>query len=152
MGSMFNQVILHWIDKNGAQLATVWPTIDQSDTVPGPCIDLMFAAQNCSVARIIGVQYVTSRVIGGEGENGPYPTVYDRAMLIGRTAKTTRQLIIPAPEIAIFDSDNETVDMQNTDVEAFVAAVESCCGAPSGSPIVSVPRGRRQIAAVGRPF
>jgi hypothetical protein len=84
-------------------------------------------------------------VIGGTPLDGSYPSVWDRAVLLDRTAASRQygQIQIPAPKSSIFLSDNLTVDLNNADVMAFIAQVYAVMGDKSGNPITSVYRGQR---------
>lgn len=136
---------MFFLDKNGQPCTLQWATQDQTDAVPAAVVNLGTAAQALSVAKLVAIQYSTTHVIGGTGDNGDYPSVWDRAVLLDRTQASRQygQIQIPAPKSSIFLSDNLTVDLNNADVMAFIAQVYGTLGDKAGNPITSVYRGQR---------
>lgn len=74
-----------------------------------------------------------------------YQSGQDRAALVFVCADgTTTAIIVPAPALAIFMADGETVDITNVDVVAFVAAaVAAPLTNGSGSAVTGLVSGQR---------
>lgn len=69
---------------------------------------------------------------------GPYGTVWDKAIFTWRSsAGLVVRTVIPGPG-AIFLADNETVDLANPLVAAYVAACQAALGDSGGNPLAYV--------------
>lgn len=145
---IYNQFLLHWQDQNGNTAVSFVTSKDQTAAPPGAATTLVAAAQPCCDARIVAVQFQSTLVIGGAATTGPYKTVWDRAVLIGRnsvTNKSQRQVLV-GPKPSIFLPGNIIVDLTNPQVMAFQAAVQAVCGDSAGNACGPFQRGNRREA------
>lgn len=144
MATLFNQLIIVTQDQSGRQSSNFLATQDQSGFTEPLLEDVWSAYQNLTSAKVIAVQFQKTNLLAGTLTPGPYDTAFDRATLMTRALDSLRGHIdIVAPLSSIFTGDGLTVDMSNTAVMTFVAAVKAAIGTGSGSPITDVPYGKR---------
>jgi hypothetical protein len=139
---------MHWRDANNKLGTSFWTTQVQSNAVPAGLLSLGAAAQAMSNCGLIAVQYQTTAVLTNVPTSGPYPTVFDRAVMLATITNTNspRQLAIPGPVSSIFLPDNVTVDLSNSLVAAFAAQAQANLGDTAGNPVGPFVRGRRTQA------
>lgn len=148
MATIYNQVLLHWLDKNGKPGTSFWTTLDQSNAVPGGLSSLGAAAQALSTCGLLAVQYQTTAVIGNAPTTGAYQSIFDRAVLLAEITGTNQptRFEIPGPVASILLADTVTIDLANTLVTAFAAQAQGNCGDKSGHAVGPFIRGRRTKA------
>lgn len=145
MPAIYNQFLSQWIDSSGLITTKFLSTQDQSPFVNADLSSLAAAMQALSVCGLQGIQFQQTIMIGNDPTTGSYPSVYDEAQFIAKSSPLTQAFFVnvPGPKSTIFLPDTKTVDMTNTDVVAFVAAVMAAVGTPTGAAFTSVPRGIR---------
>jgi hypothetical protein len=148
--ALYNQCILNWIDKNGQEAQNFWTTLNQSSGGASAYEDLAEKAEAISCCKVQAIQFQTTLVRGATPVTGPYQTVLDRANILAKISGTnvTTTISLPGPQAAIFLPGNVIVDMSNTDVIAFQAALAAVIGDTSGNPIGVFKRGYRTSAKV----
>jgi len=141
----YNSAYIFWQDANGKIATTQWATQDQDDSVPAEITALATAGSVLSCCGIKAVQFATTHIMDQTPISGAYGTVWDRAVLLDKFEgqKGSGQISIPGPLESIFLSDNVTVDLNNTNVQDFIAEVLANMGNASGTPVSSVYKGRR---------
>lgn len=148
--AIYNQLIVTFLDKNGGMADTFWTTQDQSSSPGSGLVAVASAAQACSDAAVIGVQFQSTLRIDATPGDGPYCTVFDRARLLSRitaTGRPARQEII-APKASLFLGDLVTVDLTNVDIMALNVQLMGKIGDKSGNPQGPITRGLRASAKV----
>lgn len=148
MSAIFNQVLFHWRDVNGLTAVSFASTQDQLPGGAAAYAPLAAAAQNCSDAALVAVQFQCTLVIEATPGDGPYCTVYDRAVMFDKNVGTNvlqRQAIV-GPKPGIFLPGNIKVDLANSDVIAFRGQVQALLGDANGNPCGPFIRGKRQTS------
>lgn len=148
MATIYNQVLMHWVDNNGKPGTNFWTTLAQTDAVPGGLVSLGAAAQALSTCGLLAVQYQTTAIIGNAPTSGSYPSIFDRVVLLSEITGTNAptRFEIPGPVAGILQSDNVTVDLANALVVAFATQVQANLGDKSGHAAGPFIRGRRTKA------
>lgn len=151
MSSFYNQCYLHWLDANGRQATNFVTTLDQSDAVPSGLVTLGEKYQALAVSKLVAIQYLTTHVITGDPGEGNYKSVMDRCNALGRIATTGAPVTygIVSPNIDIFLADHSTLDLENADVLAWIAALQTSTGDRTGNALASIIRGKRLRARGG---
>jgi len=148
VANIFNQLFIQWRDINGRECTSVWTTQDQSDTGVGAYAALKDAAEACSNCTVIGLQFQTTIAYSNDPSTGPYPSVYDRAVLMDRidvTGKPSR-LELPGPRPELFQADLVTVDLSAPLIVALQAEVVAVIGDQNGNAVLPFIRGYRNKA------
>lgn len=148
MANTYNQALIFWRDVNNKTASSFWTIQRQTDSVPGDLIALASAAQACSNAAIVAVQYQTTHLFTSVPVAADYRTVWDRCNMQGRIGATGvyTHYDLVAPRVEIFKPDHTTLDLTNPDVAALVTAMEGTLGDAAGNPLTVIKRGRRQWA------
>jgi hypothetical protein len=93
-------------------------TTDMSNVAP-----LQLALTNCVLVNAKGT-YTTSPTTNGYGTSAEFDTVEDKAVMTFVTATgALHRYQIPAPKVALFLADKETIDPAQADVAAYFAAI-----------------------------
>lgn len=151
MSHIYNQALIHYVDRNGRTACAFLTTQDQSAGGAGAYSPVAAALQACSDAAIIAVQFQTTIVISATPSEGDYDSVLDKAVIlvpISGEARSTR-LEIPAPKSTIFRADHVTVDLENDDIIALDSECQAVLGDSDGHPWGPFKRGNRQRARGG---
>jgi hypothetical protein len=148
---LYNQLILDWLDLNGATASSQWTTQDQLSTGTGAYAALATAAQACSHCALVGIQLQTSLRIAATPTTGDYPTVLDRCALLAKIPATgvpARQEI-PGPISGLFLPDTVTANLASVQLVALEAQIMALIGDKIGNPQGPFKRGfRRQVSLV----
>jgi hypothetical protein len=151
MSHLYNQALIHYVDRNGRTSCAFLTTQDQGEGGAGAYADVAAALQACSDAAIIAIQFQTTVLVSATPSTGDYDSVLDKAVIlvpISGEARSTR-LEIPAPKSSIFRADHVTVDLANADVIALDAECQAVLGDSDGHPWGPFRRGTRQRARGG---
>lgn len=148
LSAIFNQVLLHWRDKNDKTAVQFIPTQDQDPGAAAGFASLATAMQACSDAALVAVQFQCTYVISAVPGDGPYCTVYDRAVMFDKNSVTnvTQRQAIVGPKASIFLPGNQKVDLTNSSILALQTQAMDFLGDQDGNPIGSFLRGKRQEA------
>lgn len=148
MAAAYNQVIIHYLDIDGRTCQTFWSTQDQTEGGASAYVDLAAAAQACTDAAVIAVQYQSTVLLEATPADGDYPTVYDRAATLSKILSTnapnTLQLV--APKSTLFLADTITLDLTNADLIALQTEMMSKVGSPQGAAMGPFRKGYRTQA------
>lgn len=146
MSVLANYLMMTFQDTKGRHITMLLTTQDQSELDTSPYDSLISAAQAVTDCGLIAVQFVKTKHYSNVGVVGPYSSDRDRARLQARCADQTPKWVdIPGPKEGIFDTTHQRVVMSNPDIASLVAALEGVIGNASGSPVVAVERGNRQL-------
>jgi len=143
-----NQVLMQWVDERGVHSTNFLVTLDQAAGGAGAYTGLANALQACSDALLEAIQFQTTIIRVGTPENGPYPTVYDRAVMQARiqtTGQPTR-VEIPAPKPAILQADNSLVNLAAPEIVALETQCMTLLGDAAGHAMGPFYRGIRTNA------
>ena len=133
-----------WQDADGAQAATGYTLLDQSDVPYGPYSSLLAAALNISVAKHAFVSFNLRAAGAGSTGTGPYQSILDSAEFAVKSANYVKVLSIRAPDDSIFLPGTDLVDMSDSRVQAFITQVQTVLGDSYGSPWTAVAQGIRR--------
>jgi hypothetical protein len=152
MAILANQVILNWVDISGKFSTNFCVTQDQGDGGTGAYGDLAAKFQAASHCALVGVQFQTTLKFDATPEDGDYPSVLDRAVLLARIplGTTKTRVEVPGPRSELFQADTLTVDLSNTLVTDLQAACIAVLGDTSGHPMGPFRYGNRQRARLTR--
>lgn len=122
----------------------MWTIQDQSQLVTTPYAALLAATQALSCCNIYSAMEQRRGTLSGTAVTGAYCTAFDQAVMVVQSSNVQAQLVIPGPVSAIFKSDNFTVDLSNSLVQAWWTQVQAILGDSLGSPWLQLRRGYRQ--------
>jgi len=142
-----------WEDVSGATCTTFTCLADQVPAVPAEVTAILTAMAAISNCKLVGLVYQNAEANAGSLTSGAYASVADRAVfkLRYQDSRQVGRIEVPAPRDVIFLPDNATVDMDQPQVAAFVAALIANAGNHGGNPVISVDTGKRQMVNRG-PF
>lgn len=148
MPLFYNQVLMQWRDENGKYSTNFMTTLDQGSGGAGTYSPLAATMQACSDALLECIQFQTTILQVGTPEGGPYPTVWDRAVLLARIDGTNAptRIEIPAPKAAILQEDTSLVNLEAPEIVALQSACIAVLGDPLGNPMGPFRRGIRTNA------
>jgi len=151
MAAIYNQVLIHYVDKNGRPATNFWTTVDQDEGGAAGYLTLAAAAQAISDAAVVAVQYQQTVVLEATPSDGDYPSVLDRAEFLSHieTSRQRSNIVIPAPKSEIFTAGHEIVDMSNSLVIALSDEVTTLLGDTQGHSNGPLEYGRRGRARGG---
>jgi hypothetical protein len=145
---IYNQVLIHYVDKNGKVGTMFLTTQDQGSGGTGAYSALAAAVQQVTHCAVTAIQFQTTAQIVATASDGDYPSVLDKAVIlvgISGEPKGTR-IEIPGPKTTIFQADHVTVNLANTDILALQSACQAVLGDQEGHPWGAFKRGNRQMA------
>lgn len=148
MSTLYNQVLLEYLDANNQPAVTFWGTQDQTPGGASAYTALATATQALCDARITHITYQQVLALGGSPAQGDYQSVFDRAQFLGhfQGSRSAVQFGLPGPKASIFQAGHELVDMSNPLVQAWVAQMLIFVGDGSGAPLNDIVRGIRTRA------
>lgn len=145
-----NAFFPNFLDTMGGQANPMWCAADQSDAGLGPYGGLVTATQALSVAGVFAGVLQSRSMISATPVAGVYGTVSDQVVFGVVSSARQGQLAIPAPIDTIFMSDNVTVDLDNTLVQAWWSEVQGVLGDSYGNAWTQLAWGqRRKIRILG---
>jgi hypothetical protein len=149
VGAWYNQVLVFTRDVNGRNAVNFLSALDQSALVNTLVDNLVTAYQAVSAANVFAAQFQATKLYTGATTPSAYDTTLDRANLVVQAVGATTRVGIVAPLPAIFMSNNYTVDLSNTQVAAFISALEAVAGVgPTAAMITGIRKGyRMQVKA-----
>jgi len=153
MPTIYNQMLGFWRDATGATATTFTTALDQSASIPGQMSALMAAWSEISDAALDGVAWQQAAVMSNDPGDGEYLSVADRATFLLNYVGSPQgsRIEVVAPKQDIFLPGNRLVDMTDSRVVAFVAALMAAAGDRTGREIREVTQGHRQMVKRG-PF
>jgi len=149
MSALFNYLTVHYLDDNGKVAQSFITTQDQDPGREADALLLIAALQACSDAKIVAVQMNTTTLLEGSFGTGPYKTVWDRGVLLGKFVGSTTgyRSTIVAPKAEIFLPGNRVIDLTNPLITTLQTEVEAIQGNEDTTPCGPFNYGRRQTAA-----
>lgn len=148
MSALYNQVLIHYLDKNGKTAVSFMATQNQLPGGAAAYAPLASAFQACSDAAVVAVQFQSTLLIAATPGDGPYCTVFDRGVCFDRNSVTNvqqRQAIV-GPKSSLFLPGNININLANTDVLALQSEVQALLGDAVGNPCGAFQRAVRQEA------
>lgn len=148
MASAYNQIIIHYRDKDDKECQSFWSSVDQEEGGAADYVELAAKVQACTDAAVIAVQFQTTVLIEATASDGDYPTVMDRCMTLSKIVATGRPntLQLVAPKASLFLPDTITMDLSNPDLIALSELMQELVGDTDGNPMGPFRRGVRQMA------
>jgi hypothetical protein len=148
LSAIYNQALFHWQDQNGNTAVSFLTIQDQATGVPGDILALAADVQACCEASIVAVQVQYTHHLTRTPTTGPYKTVWDRGVLIGRNATTSQsqRTVLVGPKAGIFLPGNVQVDMTLGSIVTVQSQVQAVLGNSVGDPCGPFQRGVRQKA------
>lgn len=147
--NVVNSLWINGVDLNEIPAAGMWTLQDQSQMDISPYSALVSATQALSCTAIYAAMEQRRKALTATPVTGDYCTSYDQAVMVVQSANVAAQLVIPGPIAEIFKSDNFTVDLTNSLVQAWWTQVQAILGDSIGSPWTNLKHGyRRSIAGI----
>jgi len=144
VGAWYNQLLIFGVDGSGNVTTNVLSLQDQTPMVDTAVDTLIAAYQAISGVSVFAAQKQITKQYSGVVTPGAYSTWADRAVFNMQGANKNANVGLVGPLSSIFLSDTITLNLSNTQVLAFIAALEAIIGiGPGGIPMTKCNRGYR---------
>lgn len=145
--NVVNALWINAVDVNSFPAAGMWTLQDQSQLVVTPYAGLLSATQALSRTAVYAASEQRRHTLTATPTTGPYCTSFDQAVFVVQSVTAAAYLIVPGPVESIFKSDHYTIDLTNTLVQTWWAAVQALLGDSYGNPWTQLKRGYRRTVA-----